>query len=69
MSKTYHLTPREKQVLEKISLGLKIQEIAQALETSPSTVEKQVRSARQAMDARNNEQAVIRALKEGLLDI
>ena len=69
MGKTYKLTPREKEVLEKLSLGMKVKEIANKLETSPSTVEKQIRSARDSMEAKNNEQAVIKALREKLLDI
>lgn len=69
MDKKYSLTPREKEVLEKLGLGYKIQEIAALFETSPSTVEKQVRSAREAMDARNNEQAVVKALQYNLLNL
>lgn len=58
----YHLSPREKEVLTLLSAGYTAKMIAGKLRNSASTVEKQVRSARKKLNARNNEQAVTKAL-------
>lgn len=67
MNCIYPLTPREQEVLCWLCSGKNIKVIADILGTSPSTVDKQIRSARKKLNARNNEQAVTKALILGLI--
>lgn len=68
MDEVYPLTSREVEVLTWLTLGKTVKMIAHKIGSSPSTVEKQVRSARQKLGARNNEQAVTKALLLGLIN-
>ncbi len=68
MDEIYSLTPREVEVLTWLTLGKTTKVIAGKLGSSASTVEKQVRSARKKLNARNNEQAVTKALMLGLIN-
>ncbi len=63
----YLLSDREVEVLTWLIVGKNTRAIAEKLESSTSTVEKQIRSARQKLNARNNEQAVTKALMLGLI--
>ena len=58
----YQLTTREKQVLELCAMGFNTGKIASQLGNAPSTVEKQLRSARAKLKASNTEQAISMAL-------
>lgn len=58
----YSLSDREREVLTWLAIGRKTEEIAKILGTAVSTVEKQIRSARKKLNARNNEQAIAKAL-------
>jgi len=61
------LTQRERQVLALVGRGLTNQEIAEQLFTSTSTVKLCLHQACVKMKARNRAQAVIFAMKRGLL--
>ncbi len=61
------LTQRERQVLALVGRGLTNQEIAEQLFTSTSTVKLCLHRACVKMKARNRAQAVIFAMKRGLL--
>ena len=63
----YSLSAREQQVLTLLIIGKKTIEIADKIGSTVSTVEKQIRSARRKLNARNNEQAVARALAFNLI--
>jgi len=67
MNEICPLTPREIEVLCWLASGKTTKVIAHKLGTASSTVDKQVRSAREKLGARNNEQAVIKALTFGLI--
>lgn len=60
------LTERETQVLRLIAAGHSNEEIAQALEVSPSTVKSHVRSAYRTIGVRTRSQAVLWGLFHGL---
>lgn len=61
------LTQREREVLALVGRGLTNQEIAEQLFTSTSTVKLCLHRACLKMNARNRAQAVILAMKRGLL--
>ena len=61
------LTQREREVLALVGRGLTNQEIAETLFTSTSTVKLCLHRACTKMNARNRAQAVILAMKQGLL--
>ena len=61
------LTQREREVLALVGRGLTNQEIAETLFTSTSTVKLCLHRACAKMKARNRAQAVILAMKQGLL--
>ena len=61
------LTPREKEILTLRTIGLHIKEISEKSKTSPHTVTKQLSIIRSKLGARNNEQAIIRAIILGLI--
>ena len=67
IAEIYPLSPREVEVLNWLACGITAKVIAYKLNTTLSTVDKQIRSARQKLGASNNEQAVIRALAFGLI--
>lgn len=56
------LTARQRVALELTGLGFTTQEIAERLELTPATVEKHLRLARKALDARNTSHALVLAL-------
>lgn len=64
----FGLSKREVQVLKLQSDGLKTKEIAAKLETSPHTVEKQAKSARERLFAFSSTQAVAKAVLLGIID-
>ncbi|TWI38139.1 helix-turn-helix transcriptional regulator [Paracoccus sulfuroxidans] len=55
------LTARQREVLEAISVGQTMAEIAERLEVTPATIEKHLRLARRALGARTTAQAIILA--------
>ena len=63
-----HLSPRERQVVQKIVNGLSTKEIAKELQVSVKTVEKQRRDAMRKLDVDNVATLVRTSLKFGLLD-
>lgn len=63
----FNLTKRELQVLTYLAIGKTTEVIAGILNTSPSTVEKQIRSAKNKLMTKNNEQAVVKALLLGII--
>jgi DNA-binding CsgD family transcriptional regulator len=64
----FQLTPREKECLKWLAIGLRPQQICDKLNNAYRTTEKQIASARQKLNAHNNEQAVAKALVYGLLE-
>jgi len=58
----YSLSNRESEVLTWLASGKRTSDIAERLEIAISTVEKHIGSARKRLGARNNEQAVARAM-------
>ena len=67
ITEIYSLSPREIEVLNWLACGENPKVIAYKLNTTLSTVDKQIRSARQKLGARNNEQALMRALAFGFI--
>ena len=63
------LTPRERQVLEKMSLGLGNREIAEALHISAHTAKFHVAQIIAKLDASSRAHAVAKALRAGLVEI
>jgi len=61
------LTPREREVLEQIRLGLTNKEIGEALEVAPGTVKTHVREILTKLGAMSRTEAVTLALQRGLL--
>jgi PAS domain S-box-containing protein len=59
------LTPREREVMTLLALGLSGAEIAERLELSPETVRIHVRNARQHLGAKTRAHAIALALKAG----
>ena len=58
----YPLSIREQEVLSWLAVGETAKSIAYKLGSTPSTVDKQIRTARQKLGARNNEQAITKAI-------
>lgn len=63
------LTPRERQVLEKMSLGLGNREIAEALHISAHTAKFHVAQIIAKLDASSRAHAVAKGLRAGLVEI
>jgi DNA-binding NarL/FixJ family response regulator len=63
-----HLTAREQEVLELMAEGHTDQDIARQLVITTNTVKKHVASVLDKLNARNRTQAVIIALRKGLLE-
>jgi DNA-binding NarL/FixJ family response regulator len=63
------LTPREREVLLKMSLGLGNREIAQALHISPHTAKFHVAQIIAKLEASSRAHAVAKALRSGLVEI
>ncbi|WP_419844979.1 response regulator transcription factor [Candidatus Poriferisocius sp.] len=61
------LTPREVEVLHLVSLGWETAKIAEELGVSEHTVLNHIRNFRQKLDAQNKLQAVIAAVRLGIL--
>ena len=61
------LSQRERDVLLYLALGLKTQRIAERLQLAEVTVRKYFQSARQKLGARTREQALARAIRDGLI--
>lgn len=55
------LTPRQREVLEALSIGRTVSEVADQLEIAPTTIEKHLRLARRALGARTTAQAILLA--------
>ncbi len=63
------LTPRERQVLLQMSLGLKNREIADALHIPPHTAKFHVARVIAELDASSRAHAVAKALRSGLVEL
>ena len=61
------LSPREKQCLLHLARGLRVDAVAEAMGTTPKTVEKQIASARAKLGAATREHAVAIAIRNNLL--
>ena len=61
------LTPRERDVLERLAEGRATEEIAEQLHVSPHTVRSRVKTLLRKLGARNREHAVAIALTEGAI--
>jgi DNA-binding CsgD family transcriptional regulator len=62
------LTPREREVLAKITLGLGNREIADALQISTHTAKFHVAQIISKLDANSRAHAVAKALRAGLVE-
>jgi DNA-binding NarL/FixJ family response regulator len=62
-----HLSPRETDVLRRISLGASNKEVARALELSPSTVRTHVESVFRKLQCSTRAAATLKASAMGLL--
>ena len=62
------LTPRELQIMRLLVAGRDTQEIADQLEISPFTVRNHIRRARRKLNANTRIEAVLLAIRRGLLD-
>jgi NarL family two-component system response regulator LiaR len=63
------LTPREVEVLRQLALGLANKEIAHALSISEETVKSHVGNVFGKLQVENRSQAVVQALKRGLVNL
>ena len=63
------LTPREREVLRMVAMGLTGQDIAAALVVSPETVSTHVRNIREKLGARSRAHALALALRRGELEL
>ena len=63
------LTPREREVLRRLALGLSNREIADALCISEETVKTHVGSVLGKLQVENRAQAIVQALKRGLVTL
>jgi DNA-binding NarL/FixJ family response regulator len=63
------LTPREQEILELMSVGLTMRQIATRLHISPRTVETHVAKLYRKLSVRTRVQAVARAASLGLIDL
>jgi len=63
------LTPREREVLRRLALGLSNREIADALCISEETVKTHVSSLLGKLQVENRAQAIVQALKRGLVTL
>lgn len=61
------LTRRELEVLRLLAISLEDSEIAGQLEISPLTVQTHIRNARKKLNAKNRTEAILIALRRGLL--
>jgi DNA-binding CsgD family transcriptional regulator len=61
------LTPRERQILRMLSESAGTREMADSLSVSPTTVRTHVRNLLQKMRAHSRLEAVVRALRDGLI--
>ncbi len=61
------LSPREAQVLQRLSHGASNKEIARALSIQETTVKLHLRNLRDKLDARNRTEIVIHAMEKGLI--
>ncbi|GAB5467359.1 MAG: response regulator transcription factor [Rhodospirillales bacterium] len=61
------LSPRERQVLERLAQGASNKEIAYSLEIKETTVKLHLRNLGDKLDARNRTEIVIRAMERGLV--
>ena len=66
--RTAALTPRERDVLERLAEGRATEEVAELLHVSPHTVRSRIKSMLRKLGARNREHAVAIALTEGAID-
>lgn len=63
------LTPRETEVLRRLAQGLSNKEIAEALSISEETVKTHVSNVLAKLEAENRAQAIVQALKRGLVSL
>ena len=63
------LTAREKDVMRQLALGLSNKQIATALDVSEETVKSHVSSLLAKLDSESRSQAIIQALKRGLISL
>jgi len=68
INEIFNLTAREKDILTWLANGITIQQIAYKLKRKPSTIETQLRGARQKLEARNNVQAITKAMLFNLIN-
>lgn len=63
-----HLTNRERQIVQLVSLGLSAKEAALELGIAPCTIERHVENVRLKTHTRNRVHMVAHVLRTGLLD-
>jgi PAS domain S-box-containing protein len=68
-ARSQELTPREREVITLLALGLSGAEIAERLVLSPETVRIHVRNARQRLGARTRAHAIALALESGAITL
>lgn len=69
MRQAIQLSGREKQCLEEIARGKRVQGIAERLEIAPVTVEMHLRNVRLKLGASTNPEAVAKAITLGVIDV
>lgn len=63
----YHVTDREKEVLQKMSEGLTVKEIAACLFVSCHTIISHKKNLIEKFDAKNSIELIVKAIKQGLI--
>ncbi|MGC2855819.1 response regulator transcription factor [Novispirillum sp. DQ9] len=61
------ITARESECLRHLAAGLRVRELSEKMGISPKTAEKHIASARLKLGAATREQAVVMAIKFGLI--
>ena len=69
MGVSVQLSGREKQCLEEIARGRRVQAISERLSIAPVTVELHLRNTRLKLGASTNPEAVAKAIHLGVIDI
>lgn len=63
------LTPREREVVALIALGMSTKGIARHINLSPRTVERHIETSRCKLRASNQAQLVAKALADGMISL
>lgn len=67
VSDPYILTPREKDIVKSIEVGLSYKEIADKLKISPHTVHSHIKKVYEKLNTKDRHEALLKARKKGII--